>query len=325
MGVAMIVRFKQSTGPDEPPQNRADDVVRERSRASLGVILLPTTHSCIIQPTSLGWIQGTVASHNCSGRLLAIPALLILGVLMTGHIHHDRKAAGALGGAAGLLLTPLASRAHRAHESMFGLAGHADWYDKGPGRLARPLYERITADVAGAGLLDGAFVLDIGTGPGRVPLLIAERCPSLVVEGIDLSEQMIARAEAAAREASGHLTYRVADVRALPYPDGSIDLIVSSLSLHHWTDVPAGLAEIQRVLRPGGRAWIYDVRPVLRHAASDALRRNLPVTLEALEHVPSGRALARLWTSVVGRLVHRLSMTGVSEGVTPSHNGLPTD
>jgi ubiquinone/menaquinone biosynthesis C-methylase UbiE len=47
-------------------------------------------------------------------------------------------------------------------------------------------------------LPDGAFVLDVGTGPGRVPLLIAERCPSLVVEGIDLSEQMIARALASA-------------------------------------------------------------------------------------------------------------------------------
>ena len=116
---------------------------------------------------------------------------------MTGDIHHGWNAAGALAGAAGRVLTPLGPECTAPHGSMFGLAGHAGWYDKGPGRLARPLYQRITADVAGSGLPDGAFVLDVGTGPGRVPLLIAERCPSLVVEGIDLSERMIARAEEA--------------------------------------------------------------------------------------------------------------------------------
>ena len=73
------------------------------------------------------------------------------------------------------------------------------------------------------------MVLDVGTGPGRVPLLIAQRCPSLTVEGIDLSEQMIARAtQAASLAKGGRLTYRVADVRALPYPDGSIDLVVET-------------------------------------------------------------------------------------------------
>jgi ubiquinone/menaquinone biosynthesis C-methylase UbiE len=242
---------------------------------------------------------------------------------MTGHIHHDRKATDGRDGAAGRLLTPLARQARGLHASMFGLAGHADWYDRLPGRLARPLYRRIAADVAAAGLPDGAFVLDVGTGPGRVPLLIAQRCRSLVVEGIDLSEQMIARATEAATTpvASGRVTYRVADVRALPYPDGSIDLVVSSLSLHHWTDVPAGLAEIQRVLRPEGRAWIYDLRPVLRRVAANATRRNLPVTLEALQPDPSSRLPARLWTTLGRRLISRLTVTSVSQGVTPTLGG----
>ena len=228
---------------------------------------------------------------------------------MAGHIHGDGNATGARRGVSGRLLTPLGRRARGAHESMFGLAGHADWYDSVSGRLARPLYRRIAADVAGAGLPDGAFVLDIGTGPGRVPLLIAERCPSLVVEGIDLSEQMIARAAQAVPPAAGRrVRYRVADVRALPYPDGSIDLVVSSLSLHHWTDVPAGLAEIRRVLRPDGRAWIYDVRPVLRRVATNATRRNLPVTLEALDREPRARVPARVWATVAGRLLNRLTV-----------------
>jgi SAM-dependent methyltransferase len=237
----------------------------------------------------------------------------ILEVLMTGHTHHEGHGAGTRVGFSRWLLTPLTRRARHAHAGMFGLAGHADWYDQVPGRLARPLYRRIVADVAAAGLPDGAFVLDVGTGPGRVPLLIAERFPSLMVEGIDPSEQMIRRAtELAAPTRTGHLTYRVGDVTALPYPDASIDLVVSSLSLHHWPDVSAGLAEIQRVLRADGRAWIYDVRPVLRHVAAEAGRRGLPVTVETLGRERNGPVLVRLLAPVAGRLINRLTLTGGS-------------
>jgi ubiquinone/menaquinone biosynthesis C-methylase UbiE len=229
---------------------------------------------------------------------------------MNDHIRHTHDAADGPFGAFGRLLAPCSSRARRAHESMFGLASHADWYDRLSGRLAGPLYRRIATDVAGAGLSDGASVLDVGTGPGRVPLLISRRCPSLTVEGIDLSEQMIARAtQAASLATGGRVTYRVADVRALPYPDRSIDLVVSSLSLHHWTDVSAGLAEIQRVLRPDGQAWIYDVRPVLHRVAENAGSYNLPVTLEALQGQPSGHFPARVGTRVAGRLINRLTLT----------------
>ena len=229
---------------------------------------------------------------------------------MIRHSRHKGDTAEARVRATAGLMPLLAGRARRAHESMFGLAGHAVWYDRLSGPLAGPLYRRIAADVARAGLPDGAFVLDVGTGPGRVPLLIGQRCPSLVVEGVDLSEQMIARAtRAASPAAGGRVTYRVADVRALPYPDGSIDLVLSSLSLHHWSDVPAGLAEIRRVLRPEGQAWIYDIRPILHRVAENATPRTLPVTIEALRREPSAHPPARLWTAVAGRLINRLTVT----------------
>jgi ubiquinone/menaquinone biosynthesis C-methylase UbiE len=50
-------------------------------------------------------------------------------------------------------------------------------------------------------------------------------------------------------------------VAALAFPDQSFDLVVSTLSMHHWANPTAGLAEISRVLRLGGRALIWDLRP----------------------------------------------------------------
>jgi|SRR4051794_20105722 ubiquinone/menaquinone biosynthesis C-methylase UbiE len=155
---------------------------------------------------------------------------------------------------------------HNAHATMFGLARHARVYERFATRVAGPMYRRIAADVAAAGLPAGARVLDVGTGPGRLPRLIVDACPDLVVEGVDLSPEMVAHAAATAAEAgypTSHLRYSVADVTRLPHDDGSVDLVVSSISLHHWDDADGGLREVARVLKPGGQAWIYDVRRVL--------------------------------------------------------------
>jgi ubiquinone/menaquinone biosynthesis C-methylase UbiE len=236
---------------------------------------------------------------------------LTLEVTMTGHVQGHAHADASLP-ARDRLCGWLSERARRAHAGMFGLAHHAAWYDACSGRLARPLYRRIAADVAGAGLPDGAAVLDVGTGPGRLPLLIAERCPKLIVEGLDLSEEMIGRARRGTVEAGirqERLTYRVGDVAALPYADNSVDLVVSSLSLHHWTDVPAGLAEIRRVMRPGGQAWIYDVGRVLNRVASNAPRHGIDLALEPLVVQSRRSGLARYGAVLAGRLMARLTVT----------------
>jgi ubiquinone/menaquinone biosynthesis C-methylase UbiE len=138
----------------------------------------------------------------------------------------------------------------------------ADRYDRLASHLTRPLYERVAADVAAAGLGEAGSVLDVGTGPGRVPILIAQALPGRRVDGVDLSGPMVDRARRNAAEAglADQVTFTVGDVTALPYPAASFDLVVSSISLHHWGDPEAGLREVRRVLRPGGQAWIYDFR-----------------------------------------------------------------
>lgn len=126
--------------------------------------------------------------------------------------------------------------------------------------LLGPLFTSIAADVAAAASA-GARVLEVGCGPGHLAIMLAVR-HGLDVTGLDLDPAMIERARANAAltttsDARGP-TFVVGDVAALPFADGSFDLVVSTLSMHHWTDPTAGLTEIGRVLRPDGRVLVWD-------------------------------------------------------------------
>jgi len=137
--------------------------------------------------------------------------------------------------------------------------------------LLRPLYERVASDVAALAEGDGSAprVLEIGSGPGEVALEIARRLPLASVLGVDLADAMVDRARQRARDAGMHtrVEFTLADAASLPIPDGSFDIAVSTLSLHHWAEPGAVFAELGRVLRPAGVALVYDLRPFayLRH------------------------------------------------------------
>jgi ubiquinone/menaquinone biosynthesis C-methylase UbiE len=128
----------------------------------------------------------------------------------------------------------------------------------------------------------GSVVLDVGTGPGRLARQIAASCPTVTVQGVDLSQEMITSATSTTRlEGLQNLRFQVADVTSLPFADGSVDLVVSTISLHHWDDPDSGLTEIARVLAPAGRAWIYDFRAALRGPARTASAPGVNLTLES--------------------------------------------
>jgi ubiquinone/menaquinone biosynthesis C-methylase UbiE len=104
--------------------------------------------------------------------------------------------------------------------------------------------------------------VDLGCGPGHLAVKLAQLATGLRVTGLDLSDEMLAQAEGRARQAGlgDRVSFRQGDVAQIPFPDGSLDLVVSTLSLHHWRDPVAVLDEIARVLRPGGAYLIFDLR-----------------------------------------------------------------
>ncbi len=145
------------------------------------------------------------------------------------------------------------------------LVGDAVGYDALTRLLLGSFYRAIAANVA-AVAADGARVLEVGCGPGHLSIRLA-RQHGLDVTGLDLDPAMMERARANADfpgdDVQRRPTFLVGDVASLAFPDGSFDLVVSTLSMHHWADPRAGLAEIGRVLRPGGRALVWDLRPGL--------------------------------------------------------------
>jgi SAM-dependent methyltransferase len=141
------------------------------------------------------------------------------------------------------------------------LMGDAGGYDAMSRRFLGGFFAGVAADAARM-TLPGGRVLEVGCGPGRLAVPLARH--GLVVTGLDLDPAMVERARINAESALGvdrRPSFVVGDAASLAFPDASFDLVVSTMSVHHWEDPAAGLREIARVLLPGGRALVWDLRP----------------------------------------------------------------
>ena len=135
----------------------------------------------------------------------------------------------------------------------------AGMYDALVAQFLEGFYARVASEMAAAH--PGGNVLEVGSGPGRLAVRLAREAPGMTLTGVDISDAMVERAarRAAGAGLSERVRFEVGDVAALPLPDGEFDGVVSTLSLHHWPEPTHGLAEIHRVLKPGGEARIYDL------------------------------------------------------------------
>lgn len=132
-------------------------------------------------------------------------------------------------------------------------------YARVASRLAGRLHGRIVDDaMALVGARPGAVVVDLGSGPGSLTAELGRRLPAASVVGVEPGRRM--RDLASAAPLPPNVAFRAGSAEELPLDDHSVDLLVSALSAHHWTDLPGAVAEIRRVLAPGGLARIYDVR-----------------------------------------------------------------
>lgn len=124
-------------------------------------------------------------------------------------------------------------------------------------------------------------ILDVGTGPGSLPLEIAKRNQNLEIIGIDISPEMIriAGRNAADSGLSDRVKFQVNNAADLPFDNACFNLVMSTLSFHHWLEPVRCLKEICRVLKEDGEAWIYDLRRDLSKETGKKLRKDYGIFL----------------------------------------------
>lgn len=97
-------------------------------------------------------------------------------------------------------------------------------------------------------------ILDMGCGTGRLLREAAERWPEAHLFGADPSEGMISQA----RRLTPNANFQVSLAETLPLPEGSMDLVLSTASFHHWQDQQEGLRRVAATLRGGGLFVLAD-------------------------------------------------------------------
>ena len=137
----------------------------------------------------------------------------------------------------------------------------------------RASHGRRTAENSAAYLLPhlrrGASLLDLGCGVGSITADLAARVAPGRVVGVDVSDEVLASARAAADERGVAVELVVADACALPFADGTFDVAHAHQVLQHLPDPVAALRELRRVTRPGGLVAVRDVDFATVHAFPD--------------------------------------------------------
>jgi ubiquinone/menaquinone biosynthesis C-methylase UbiE len=121
---------------------------------------------------------------------------------------------------------------------------------------------RFVADFLHAhGPCRGGAILDVGTGPARIPIALCQTDARANVLGIDLARHMLDQARRNVAEAAlaDRIKLELADAKGVPYPDGQFEAVLSNTILHHIPDPSPALAEMVRLVAPGGTLMLRDL------------------------------------------------------------------
>ena len=129
------------------------------------------------------------------------------------------------------------------------------------GRLYRRVADDVAVELTSRGRNRKATIVDLGCGTGELVVAISRRLSDARIVGLDSSPSMLLWANRHSTT-DGRLSFMTGDAAVMPFADETVDLVVSTLSLHHWEEPANVFAEIARVLRPSGVALIYDPKLV---------------------------------------------------------------
>jgi ubiquinone/menaquinone biosynthesis C-methylase UbiE len=155
----------------------------------------------------------------------------------------------------------------------------ASAYEKGTRMVIDSYYRQVAEEIVDH--LPGGNILDLGTGPGCLPIEIAKRCSSVRIIGVDLSRKLIgiARSNAAKAGLTERLQFQFGDANRLEFDDSAFDMVISTGMLHALKDPVKVIQEIYRVLKAGAEAWIFDPARV----GSDVNRKKWKASLTLRE------------------------------------------
>lgn len=126
------------------------------------------------------------------------------------------------------------------------------------------LWQRRLVEAAAAGNPDS--VLDLATGTGEVALALARRLPQARISGLDISDGMLEQARA--KKGAEGIEFICADGLSTGLPENTFDAITIAYGVRNYADLAAGLAEMHRILRPGGKVCVLELsepaNPILR-------------------------------------------------------------